>query len=64
MATLGLLQYVSPTLQLLIGVVVFGEAFGRPALIGYVTIWAALALYAAEGVRFARRQVVPVAAAR
>ena len=55
MATLGLLQYVSPTLQLVIGVVVFGEAFGRAALIGYVAIWAALALYAAEGFRHARR---------
>ena len=59
LATLGLLQYVSPTLQLLIGVLVYGEAFGRSSLIGYALIWAALALYAADGLARARRAASP-----
>ena len=62
LSMLGLLQYVSPTLQLLIGVVVFGEVFGVAALIGYSLIWVALVLYAAEGVWFVRRAPAVVAA--
>lgn len=45
----GLLQYIAPTLQLLCGVLVFDESFGRERVIGFAFIWAALALYAAEG---------------
>ena len=55
LATLGLLQYVSPTLQLLVGVVAFGEPFGRQSLVGYGMIWTALIVYALEGLAYARR---------
>ena len=55
LATLGLLQYVSPTLQLLVGVVAIGEPFGRQSLVGYGMIWAALFVYALEGFAHARR---------
>lgn len=48
MSTLGLLQYIAPTLQLLLGLWFFGEPFG-PRAPGFVAIWAALALYSAEG---------------
>lgn len=48
MSTLGLLQYISPTLQLLLGVWLYGEAFDSGRLGGYLAIWAALALYSAE----------------
>ncbi len=54
LATLGLLQYVTPTLQLAIGVLVFQEPFGGRALAGYALIWAALALYVAEGLMRSR----------
>ncbi|MEO8937548.1 MAG: EamA family transporter RarD [Burkholderiaceae bacterium] len=54
MTTLGLLQYITPTLQLLLGVLVFNEAFGGPSLVGYLMIWTALVLYAAEGIWRAR----------
>ncbi len=48
MSTLGLLQYVAPSLQLLLGIWLFGESFsGR--LAGFVLIWSALALYSLEG---------------
>lgn len=47
-ALLGLLQYIGPTLQLLVGVLVFGEPFGTERALGFALIWAALALYSAE----------------
>ncbi|HUN92121.1 MAG TPA: EamA family transporter RarD [Burkholderiaceae bacterium] len=46
---LGVLQYVSPTLQWLLGILVFHEAFDRGRAIGFALIWIALAAYSAEG---------------
>jgi len=48
-STLGLLQYVSPSLQLLIGVWLYAEPFAERAF-GYVLIWIALALFSIEGI--------------
>ena len=55
MTTLGLLQYLSPTLQLLLGVWIYHEPFGDARLVGYVLIWTALALYALDGAWQRRR---------
>ena len=52
-----LLQYVTPTLQLLIGVLIYREPFSGMQLIGYGAIWIALALYSLDGLwraQFAR----------
>jgi len=49
LSVLGLLQYLSPTLQLLLSVWLFKEAFTADRLVGFVLIWTALALFAAEG---------------
>jgi chloramphenicol-sensitive protein RarD len=49
MSTLGLLQYLAPTLQLLLGVALYHEPFGGQRLAGYAFIWSALALYSLEG---------------
>jgi chloramphenicol-sensitive protein RarD len=49
LSVLGLLQYLSPTLQFLLGVWLFHEAFTPDRLVGFVLIWAALALFAVEG---------------
>jgi len=54
-STLGILQYVGPTLQFLIGVLVFGEPFPRARAIGFVLIWAALAVYAADSLWRSRK---------
>ncbi|RZA21898.1 MAG: EamA family transporter RarD [Lysobacteraceae bacterium] len=51
----GLLQYIAPTMQLLIGVLVLHESFDRNRAIGFGIIWIALALYAADGLLRARR---------
>jgi len=45
LATVGFLQYIAPTLQLLIGVLVFHESFTRTHLVGFGCIWAALVIY-------------------
>ncbi|NMM37712.1 MAG: EamA family transporter RarD [Glaciimonas sp.] len=55
LSTLGFLQYLAPTLQLLIGVWLYHEPFSGARLIGFVTIWAALAIYSAEGLWQAHR---------
>ncbi len=49
LSTLGLLQFIAPTLQLLLGIWMFHEGFGGARAWGFVIIWAALALYCAEG---------------
>lgn len=47
----GILQYISPTLQLLSGVLLLGESFGPDRAIGFGCIWLALAIYAQDGWR-------------
>lgn len=49
LATLGMLQYVGPTVQFGLGLWVFREPFERARLGGFLLIWAACALYTAEG---------------
>jgi chloramphenicol-sensitive protein RarD len=48
MTTLGLLQYVSPTIQFLLGIWLFREPFSATRLIGFVLIWVALVLYSLD----------------
>jgi chloramphenicol-sensitive protein RarD len=56
MITLGVLQYIAPTLQFLIGVLVYGEAFTPIYRVSYGLIWVALIVYTVEGFLVARRQ--------
>jgi chloramphenicol-sensitive protein RarD len=49
LTTLGLLQYISPTIQFALGVWLFKEPFAGPRLVGFVLIWVALVIYTAEG---------------
>jgi chloramphenicol-sensitive protein RarD len=49
LSLLGLMQYVVPTMQLLLGVWLYHEPFGPGRLIGFGLIWGGLALYSAEG---------------
>lgn len=50
MATLGLLQYMAPTIGLILGVWLFKEPFSQMRLIGFCAIWAGLIVYSGEGV--------------
>jgi len=50
MTTLGLLQYIAPTMQFSLGVLVYGEALTPERLIGFIIVWIALLIYSVEGV--------------
>lgn len=54
LSLVGILQYISPTLQLLCGVLLWHEPFGGTKLVGYVLIWLALVIYTLEGTWWAR----------
>ena len=45
---------IAPTIQMLLGLVVFHEVFSSARLAGFIVIWAALGLYVAEGLLFSR----------
>lgn len=55
LSLLGILQYVSPSLQLGIGVFVFHEPLPSAKLLGFGLIWLAVALYSLEGLSFRPR---------
>jgi chloramphenicol-sensitive protein RarD len=59
LSVLGLLQYLSPTLQFLLGVWIFHEHFDAGRLVGFMLIWGALALFAAEGLLRRSQAAVP-----
>jgi chloramphenicol-sensitive protein RarD len=48
LSTLGLLQYLTPSVQFALGVFVYHEAFPPERLLAFGLIWAGLALYAAD----------------
>ena len=55
LATMGILQYISPTLQFALGVWIFNEPFQPSRLLGFALIWAALLVYSLEGWWSSRR---------
>ncbi|RZU34334.1 EamA family transporter RarD [Blastococcus saxobsidens] len=67
LSTVGLLQYLTPLMQLAIGVFVYGEPMPPARLVGFVIVWVALAVFTADMLRHARagarrtsREVVPL----
>jgi chloramphenicol-sensitive protein RarD len=63
LTTLGLMQYLGPTIQFLLGLFLFGEPLTTHRLIGFALIWTALAIYTADGVRMHRKATAGGAAA-
>jgi len=59
LSTLGLTQYIAPTCQFLIGVLIYHEPFSHDRLIGFVIIWLALIVFTSEGIAYRRRLTVP-----
>ncbi len=51
LATMGFLQYLAPSFQLLLAVAIFGEPFTRDHAVSFGLIWIALALYTSDTVR-------------
>jgi chloramphenicol-sensitive protein RarD len=60
---LGILQYIAPTFQFLLGVYLYQEPFTATRLVGFIFIWLALLIFTLEGVYARRKQIAsaPVA---
>jgi len=54
LSTIGLLQYIAPTMIFLIAVFIFNEPFGPARALAFPMIWAALIIYTATLIRNAR----------
>ncbi|MEM8661688.1 MAG: EamA family transporter RarD [Pseudomonadota bacterium] len=55
---IGVLQYIAPTLQLIIGVAIYDEPFPQSRLIGFAIIWFALAVFTLESLMQQRKRLV------
>ncbi len=53
---IGMLQYLTPTLQFLIGVLLYHEPMTSQRWIGFALVWSALALFTAESLSNRRRR--------
>ena len=62
MVSLGLLQYLAPTIQFALGLVVFHEDMTPGRWAGFLLVWGALALFTVEALRHRRRQLALTAA--
>lgn len=56
LTAIGILQYIAPTMQFLLGVFLYGEPFNQTRLVGFGLIWLALLVYSAEGIYEGRRR--------
>ncbi|EFC90466.1 RarD protein, DMT superfamily transporter [Dethiosulfovibrio peptidovorans DSM 11002] len=50
LVTVGLLQYISPTLQFMLGYWVYGESFSSAQMVTFTSIWVALTIYTVDSV--------------
>ena len=55
LSMLGFIQYITPTMQFLLGVFVYFEPFPKARLVGFCIIWLALLVYSLEGILFNRK---------
>ena len=58
---IGMLQYLTPTLQFIIGVALYDEPMTPARWVGFVLVWAALAVFTAESLHNRRRRLRRVA---
>jgi chloramphenicol-sensitive protein RarD len=58
LSTIGFLQYIGPTLQLLVAVVVFHEPLERAKLTSFALCWLGIAVYTADSILTRHPQVV------
>ncbi len=56
LSTLGVVQYLAPTIQLSIGIFVYGESFPKQQMIGFSLVWTGLLIYVTEGLMIRTRR--------
>jgi chloramphenicol-sensitive protein RarD len=49
LSAIGILQFIAPTIQFLLGVLVYKEPFSHQQLIGFAFVWSAVIVFAVEG---------------
>jgi len=62
LSTMGLLQYISPSLQFLTGILLFGESFGLARGVGFGLVWLALIAFSVENYLNRRKEMAARAA--
>ena len=62
LSLLGILQYIAPTVQFLLGIFLYQEAFTSTRLVGFAIIWLALLIFSLEGYWNRRNQTAPATA--
>ena len=62
LSLLGILQYIAPTVQFLLGIFLFQEAFSATRLVGFAIIWSALIIFSLEGFFNHRKETAPASA--
>ena len=50
LSAIGILQFIAPTIQFLLGILVYDERFTGQQLVGFALVWSAVIVFAAEGV--------------
>ena len=55
---IGILQYIAPTMQILLGIFFFHEPFSATQLTGFGMVWIALAIFVASSLLTWRREIV------
>ena len=60
---MGMLQYLAPVLQFLVGLAIVGERMPASRWIGFGLVWVALVVLSADGLRASRRTRAPASAA-
>lgn len=61
LSLLGVLQYIAPTMQFLLGVLLYREPFTPAQFVGFAMVWAALIVLGIEGFLVHRRGLVSAA---
>jgi len=61
--TIGMLQYLTPVLQFMLGLVVFHEQMPVVRWIGFALVWVALAIFTVDGLRTSRLDLLAERAA-
>ncbi|QVQ52132.1 EamA family transporter RarD [Spiractinospora alimapuensis] len=56
LSSLGVMQYIAPSMQFLLGITVFAEEMPLSRWVGFVIVWAALSLFTWDALRRARRE--------
>ncbi|MEL7482036.1 MAG: EamA family transporter RarD, partial [Pseudomonadota bacterium] len=54
LATVGMMQYIAPSLQFALAVIVFREPFSTTHAVAFAFIWTALILFSADSLKAAR----------